>query len=216
LSGAVAGEGKFGARNPRSSVGISRGLKIPRVAVRSHSTKARRISMRAGRRLSQGVHRTTRACSSHPNRRRTCSPPVNPCKGGRANWKTAKKTRKIGNSAENNRAEQGKNSTSSWPGSTTRRRLPLLKLDTFLSAGNDAFFHDKKPGAVTRPGICITLNDVRLYRNHVTLSSKNYQQKLPTAKAIGRAKLERTKGAAPALALEAPYDAASLSLRATI
>jgi hypothetical protein len=110
------------------------------------------------------------------NRMQECTPPadapVNPCKGGRANWKTAKKTRKIGNSAENNRAEQEK-TANPRPGSATRRRLPFLKLDTFLSAGNDAFFHDKKPGAVTRPGICIALTYIRFYRNHVTLSSKS-------------------------------------------
>jgi hypothetical protein len=51
-----------------------------------------------------------------------------------------------------------------------------LKLDTFLSAGNNASFHDKKPGAVTRPGICIALNYNYFYRNHVTLSSKNYSK----------------------------------------
>ena len=35
--------------------------------------------------------------------------PANPCKGGRANWKICKKTRKTTNSAENNRGEQRKN-----------------------------------------------------------------------------------------------------------
>jgi hypothetical protein len=49
---------------------------------------------------------------SHSKPAPTADAPVNPCKGGRANWKTAKKTRNIGNSAENNRAEQGQNSES--------------------------------------------------------------------------------------------------------
>jgi hypothetical protein len=128
-------------------------------------TAERSISLRSGRRLSRVV--TSTSTPVHP----TADAPVNPCKGGRANWKTAKKTRKIGNSAENNRAEQEK-TANPRPGSACRR-LPLLKLDTFLSAGNDALFHDKKPGAVTRPGICVTLNYICFYRNHVTLSSKS-------------------------------------------
>ena len=38
----------------------------------------------------------------------------------------------------------------------------------FLSAENGTFFHDKKPGAVTRPGICVTVTDIPFYMNLVT------------------------------------------------
>jgi hypothetical protein len=52
--------------------------------------------------------------------------------------------------------------------------LILLKFHVFPSAENGTVFDNKKPGAVTRPGIRVTLNYNYFYRNHVTLSSKNF------------------------------------------
>ena len=123
-----------------------------------------------------------------------CTPyvPVNPCKGGRANWKICKNTRKTGTSSENNRGEQGKNreicgfawwgavaitaSSLFQPGldvgATRAGRLaafyPPEIASLFPSAGNGTLFHSKKPGAVTRPGLRITPTDIYFYMKLVT------------------------------------------------
>jgi hypothetical protein len=96
---------------------------------------------------------------------------VNPCKGGRANLETCKKTHKTENSSENNRGEQGNNReirvdqplrsarplacSLSWAHACTTRAdrliaLILLKMHAFFFC-REAFFTKKKLGAVTHP-----------------------------------------------------------------
>jgi hypothetical protein len=45
--------------------------------------------------------------------------------------------------------------------------VPLFAL-LFPSPENGTPFHNKKPGAVTRPGICVTVTDICSYMNFVT------------------------------------------------
>jgi hypothetical protein len=135
----------------------------------------------------------------------TRHPIVNPCKGGRANWKTAKKTRKIGNSAENNRAEQGKNNKSTaWkPGPSPPAPfeigyISLCRERRVLSRQKTRRGHP--PGNLHNSELYPFLPKSRYVVKQKlptakTTDSKNFGQKLPTAKTTGRAKLERTKGA---------------------
>jgi hypothetical protein len=50
---------------------------------------------------------------------------------------------------------------------TTRRQSAAFRL-AFSFSRERTPFHNKKPGAVTRPGICITLTDICFYMNLVT------------------------------------------------
>jgi hypothetical protein len=111
--------------------------------------------------------------------------PVSPCKGGRTNWKTCKKTGKMGILPKINRAEQRKTGYPR-PNRAITASSPSLAILSwayrshncqpraerpcrmFFFLPRTALFTTKKPGAASARASCTALDYGSLYTNRVT------------------------------------------------